>query len=370
MTDYSTEQTERQSPTFDRRTAKERRDQVRSSPEAAAQAAAETKKALHPSGSKSEIPELKLQPIKTRWTAQELAVTDFPDPKWAIPDLLPVGLSFLAGRPKLGKSWLALQIAFAVAIGGDVLGKQVEQGRVLYLALEDSPRRLKNRMNKQNVQPGADITFITNFESLSDVGLVDLQNEIVQGHYRLVIIDTFSRAIGKADQLDPAEMTDLTGKLQRMAHIYDVAILMIDHHRKSNGNESSPIDDLLGSTAKAAVIDCAMGLYRESGKHEATLKITGRDLEEQDLSLAWDGFTCTWQSLGDANEVKKDSLKGEIIRAIRELTEDGILATTRKIAKRIDAKESNVSHALGDLIATGRVKKCSKQGQEVPYELL
>jgi hypothetical protein len=48
---------------------------------------------------------------KTRWTIGELAAADFPAPKWAVPGIIPVGLTFLAGRPKLGKSWLALQVA-------------------------------------------------------------------------------------------------------------------------------------------------------------------------------------------------------------------------------------------------------------------
>jgi hypothetical protein len=58
---------------------------------------------------------------KTTWTAAELLATQFPEPRWAVPDLVPVGLSFLAGRPKVGKSWLALQMAIAVGTGGRVL---------------------------------------------------------------------------------------------------------------------------------------------------------------------------------------------------------------------------------------------------------
>ena len=71
-------------------------------------------------------------------TADKILTTDWPEPTWAVPELLPVGLSILAGKPKLGKSWMALQIAQAVASGGRALNKQVEAGPVLYLALEDT----------------------------------------------------------------------------------------------------------------------------------------------------------------------------------------------------------------------------------------
>src|SRR6202022_552783 len=51
----------------------------------------------------------------------------------------------LAGHPKIGKSFLVLAIALAVADGSAVLGVEVEQRPVLYLALEDNDRRLQKR---------------------------------------------------------------------------------------------------------------------------------------------------------------------------------------------------------------------------------
>jgi RecA-family ATPase len=59
------------------------------------------------------------------------------------------GLTILAGKGKIGKSWLALGIAIAVASGGYALGSiKVEQGDVLYLALEDNERRLQKRLRQ------------------------------------------------------------------------------------------------------------------------------------------------------------------------------------------------------------------------------
>jgi hypothetical protein len=83
----------------------------------------------------------------TGWTAAELMAQDFPEPRWILPGILPEGMALLAGRPKVGKSWQALQVALAVAFGGRALGTIIpEQGRVIYLALEDSPRRLRKRL--------------------------------------------------------------------------------------------------------------------------------------------------------------------------------------------------------------------------------
>ena len=59
------------------------------------------------------------------------------------------GLTLLAARPKIGKTWLALDIAIAVATGGYCLGDiKCEQGDVLFLALEDNKRRMQRRLTK------------------------------------------------------------------------------------------------------------------------------------------------------------------------------------------------------------------------------
>lgn len=55
------------------------------------------------------------------------------------------GLYILGGSPKVGKSWLALQLCLAVCTGTPFLGRKTHQGEVLYLALEDGPQRLHSR---------------------------------------------------------------------------------------------------------------------------------------------------------------------------------------------------------------------------------
>lgn len=307
-------------------------------------------------------------PIKTRWTPAELYATEFPEPQWAVPDIIPVGLTFLAGRPKVGKSWLALQIAGAVGTGGRALDRSVKQGRVLYIALEDPPRRLKNRIAKQRIPGAAAITFETTWTALPDGGLIDIQKMLETDSYTLIVIDTLSRALGKADQQDLAEMTTILGNLQRMAQLYNLAILLIDHHRKPAGMIANPIDDILGSTAKAAVADAALGLTKEQGKHGATLQVTGRDLEELELALDWDGLTCSWQVLGEAGEVRKQSFGAEVVQAIRDITTDGeVPATTGNIANHLSRNKAQVSRALADLLQEGFVYKGPKTGKLQPY---
>ncbi len=49
----------------------------------------------------------KVDPFANAWTADRLMAQEFAPPRWAVPGLIPEGLSLLAGAPKAGKSWLA-----------------------------------------------------------------------------------------------------------------------------------------------------------------------------------------------------------------------------------------------------------------------
>jgi hypothetical protein len=84
------------------------------------------------------------------FTAAELQNKQFPPVRYVVPNLIPEGLTLLCGRPKVGKSWAALEIAISVASEADCFGgRQTEQGDVLYAALEDNPRRLQRRIDSK-----------------------------------------------------------------------------------------------------------------------------------------------------------------------------------------------------------------------------
>jgi RecA-family ATPase len=74
----------------------------------------------------------------------------FPPLSWILPNIIPAeGLTILCSKPKFGKSWLVLDLCIACTHDRFTLGKiKPTQGDVLYLALEDSKRRLQRRMTK------------------------------------------------------------------------------------------------------------------------------------------------------------------------------------------------------------------------------
>jgi AAA domain len=105
--------------------------------------------------------------------------------RWVVPQYLPEGLTVLAGKPKIGKSFLALDVAAAVASGGTCLGQQCERGDVLALFLEDSKRRLQRRLTTmlgaQKEQWPARLIYATEWARLTEGGLDDIRHWIGSG---------------------------------------------------------------------------------------------------------------------------------------------------------------------------------------------
>jgi replicative DNA helicase len=301
-------------------------------------------------------------------SADAILTTEWPEPIWAVPGLMPVGLTILAGKPKLGKSWLSLQIAQAVAAGGMVLGKRVDSGPVLYLALEDSPRRLKDRMRQQNWPTGLSSDFMVVGQFAEQIG--DLQNGggnrlawlIEEREYRLIVVDTLSRAV-YGDQNDVDRMTRALSPIQEMAHTHNCAVVMVDHHTKGFGANPDAVGDILGSTAKGGVSDCIWGPYRERGKAGAQLFVTGRDVEEQELVLTMDWATGCWQMAGEAGGFEMTERRREVLDALLEIGPSSLT----EIAEAVDQPKSNTYVRLQDLSGAGYVQRDTDGGGKPVY---
>jgi hypothetical protein len=298
-------------------------------------------------------------------SAQTILQTDYPPPVSIVENLLPVGLGSLSGRPKIGKSWLALQLFRSMATGLPFLGQKVTPSPSLYIALEDSPSRLKKRMVAQawplNTRR---VDFLFGKEFREQIGLLDrgglevFKRLLVESDYRLVVVDTFSRALA-ADQRDEGEITLALGPLQEFAISQEICILLIDHHRKPSGLSPSPVDDILGSTAKAGVPDVIWGIYREQGKQVATLEIVGRELDQQSLPLVFNKETFHWEV---------SNLLPQRQAELLEVLADIGPASVSQIASAIGQPVSHTSRRLNELLIEEKVVR-SRDGKNVMYSL-
>lgn len=260
------------------------------------------------------------QPVS--YSAADLQSMRFAEPKWAVESLIPDGLTLLAGKPKTGKSWLALGIAVAIAMGDPALGGfPVQQGSVLYAALEDKPQRLQKRME---LLLGAErwpeaLRFKHEWNRLDDGGLDDLTAELDRWpDLRLVIFDTLAKIRPTTDRsrrLYDADYQAL-GPLQSLAADRGLAILINHHQRKLDATDW--VDSISGTSGLTGVVDTVLGLFRERGRADAELRGTGRDIDEFEIALSFDGGRGTWTHLGEASEFRMSEERAEIIALFRQ----------------------------------------------------
>lgn len=259
----------------------------------------------------------KVRPIPEGISLSELMQLELPAPSFVVPGVVTEGINLLAGAPKIGKSWVGLGIALAVAFGGRALGAiEVEEGDVLCLALEDTRRRLQSRFHKllNGEPPPHNLTVYTEWPKLDEGGLEDLE-EWLHDHpkARLVVIDTLQKVRHRPQRNVPVYSDDyaaLTG-LKRLADHFGVAILVVHHTRKAGALDF--IDEISGSTGLTGVADTILVLKRDRTKADAVLHITGRDVEEAEKALKFDPANGSWTVLGDAVELRRSDERQEVL---------------------------------------------------------
>jgi hypothetical protein len=289
--------------------------------------------------------------------ASELLNKEFPPINWAIPGLVPEGVTLLAGKPKLGKSWMALGFGIAVVTGGKALSKiDVPKGECLYLALEDNQPRLKKRLGvllPDGTIP-AGLTLCTEWRRAHEGGLEDLLLWL-NDHpaCRLVTIDTLAKIRAPRGARDSYEADYEVGcQLQEIAHQFNVAILVIHHLRKMDADD--PMDQVSGTTGLTGGVDGSVVLTRRRGEADAVLHVTGRDIEDDTpLALNWDMQTATWLTTGHAAPDTATDDSQDVLDVVFGTA--GL--TARQIADKLDDSYQNVRQVINRMVKRGELEQ-------------
>lgn len=285
--------------------------------------------------------------------AADLLAREFPEPKWIVPGLIPEGVTLLAGKPKMGKSWLAMAIGIATAGGGIALGRyRVEQGPVLYLALEDNLRRLKSRLSKllQHQPAPRCLSFQTDWPRVDEGGIRWLEKWLdSEPETRLVIIDTLERIRPKRQRNGNAYSEDYGASqaLKQIADKYRVAIILVHHLRK--GVSDDPLESISGSFGLTGGVDGALVLRRDRGSADAALYVTGRDVErEQDLALTWDDEAALWSITGSAQDARLSRERQDVIDLIRAEGPQTVRAISQLTRRKYDGTRKMINRMVKD----------------------
>lgn len=282
-----------------------------------------------------------------------------PETRWIVPEILPEGLTVLAGMPKTGKSWLALDVATAVAGGGRALGSlECEPGSALLIGLEDSLARLQRRHRMllgEEGDPPLLLDMAVRWPRQNEGGIETIEAWLdTHPDGRLVVVDTWARfkpARGKGAGAYEADYAEIE-PIQRLAAERRIAVVLIHHAKKNPADDW--INELSGSTGLTGAADTIMLLKKTRGELDAILHVTGRDVEEQEKALRFDATHGQWVMVGEATEYQHNTEKNGVLEVLRKSQEP---LFTQEIADYLDKDKATVKKTLQRLMKAGLIER-------------
>lgn len=264
----------------------------------------------------------------------ELQDKTLPPMKWLIDDLLPVGgVVMLSAKPKMGKSFLAIQLAVSVASGGEFLGFKAQKHEVLYIDLETSQRSMKNRISMMTADAPKGLYLMTPQEvfEFGNIGngfesQVDYFLESHKG-VKLVIVDTYGLIQGSR----PAAQNIYRQEYAEISHLNSWArkkgfTLVLIHHQNKQDDYANPVQGISGSTGITGGLQAYYILSKRDYTDKMTkLTIGGKEIMERDIFIQPESDTNrTWVEVEpeDRPSRRKTVANDPITMAIRELCAD------------------------------------------------
>ena len=273
----------------------------------------------------------------------------------------------MAARPKIGKSWLALQIALAVANGADVLNRRTTKGSALYLALEDNQRRLQQRLIKYRAGYWADqsahkrVEFETQWLRADEGGLDDINGWLIaHPDARLVVIDTLERFRARRSERGNTYAEDYAAlhTIKGLCQERQITVMIVHHTRKAASED--PIDAISGTLGLGGAADGALVLTRQRGSEQAELHLIGRDIPgEGAYAVTFDRSTCMWTMEGKASEIAKTRERQDILDLLKREAKP---MSPKEIADELGRKPVTVRRLLQGLVAEGKADRDAKGG--------
>jgi len=198
--------------------------------------------------------------------------------KWIVPGYIPSSTSgLLSGLPGSGKTQLLLDLAYAVATGGEFLGEKVQQGRVLFIC-SDQPLNI-------TASYLADKGFSEDMENIMVVGQTNTMSawtikemEALEGYLEefrpaLTIIDSIRTTI--AYPLGIEEKSEQIGhwlkEVERQVVRFNSSLMWIHHDNKAK--DLVGVEKASGSTAIVGNVSFHFRLQKSSNDQADTRRL-------------------------------------------------------------------------------------------------
>ncbi|WP_448613339.1 AAA family ATPase [Modestobacter sp. URMC 112] len=241
-------------------------------------------------------------------------------------DYLPVAeLAMLVGKPGVGKSTVAADLAAKLTTGRLAGSYLARPQNILYSLTEDSEGTFKARFIAADGDPQRlHILDVVSGQSdgsplLVDADLEQLRTAIAELRPALVVLDALNSSLD-GQQNDNSNVRPQLEKLKALAHQTSTAVLGIGHFRKSTSG-SEPLDSIGGAGAYGQVIRQALGVARDEDEGTCTLsviKTNGQSLDVPSLAYRIEEATVPSDDGGTAS-VGHVAWLGESDTTVRDL---------------------------------------------------
>jgi len=292
----------------------------------------------------------------TIYSSRELDNMELREQKFFVEGMLPEGLSFIAGPPKFGKTYLNLQLAVSVAAGEDFLGFHVNPCNVLYLYLEGDAAQVKQRLRDiyGDRELPDNLYFVHEIPCLSAGGMSDLFGIVKDYGIRLVIIDTWqlirdeATLRGTAYQREYNELTTLRSELYGKLGVS----VLLTHHTKQvvGGKHVDDLHMLNGSSALSGCADAVLLITGRRGGDRYWLSAHGRTFEDVEIAMERTEPMGWKVAPMEGTELQKR------LREILRLRPQGVTVTDIK-AMLPEAKANTVWQQLNRWASAGKLVK-------------
>jgi len=239
-----------------------------------------------------------------------------PPTRFCVQTLLPQGVTILGGAPKIGKSWLVLDLCVRVAKGESIWNLPTAKGTTLYLCLEDTERRVQERLLSITDDVPANAFFAVAAKTLAD-GLAEQIRQFVSEHpdTALVSVDTFQMVRGGETEPSYAGDYQEIRQIKKLADELEISLLLVHHLRKQG--DSDPLNKLSGTTGISGAVDAVFVLDKSKRNQSgATLICTGRDIEYREMELNFTKEAYRWELIADSADAPELLLPTEMAKLI------------------------------------------------------
>ena len=288
--------------------------------------------------------------------------TQFPPVQWAVQDLIPEGVSLLAGRPKTGKSWLMFQICQAVAGGWPLLGIDPSGGDVLYIALEDSYRRLQLGLNRM-LGPGVRAPGRLHLSCLWPRNPKAASTSFKSGS-TTTRRPVWWRSTRSPSSATPRRATTFTPRITKRS-----AACRPWPCKGRSAFQRSPTRASRKVRPKTRLTRCGadrtdrsrravLVLRRPRYSPEGDLFITGRDVEERQLRIKWDKHTCVWTRMPEGENNVLSSEQQQVLAIVEAAAQSGQSVSIIDVAQHMPHKNYDaVAQLLNRMKIGGLIEK-------------